>query len=168
MKKCILILLTLSLVACASNESESKPSSPGSFGGNPTDAKTENKTDYGICGTGQGANRLEGSWQQVFAQQDFRFTMTLDIYRDSVTLTNDCEFRGRELSVATTAASYYDMKTLNVLSSNQAREEINEPGFNMNCDVSIKPMKVRYHFRGRCLVMTSPDSPEELVMVPAY
>jgi hypothetical protein len=166
MKKVVSVLFVLSLAACAQPESGSKPVPSGSLGGNPTDAKAENKTDYGICGSAHGVHRLEGSWQ--LTQQDFRFTMTLDIYRDSVTLRNDCEFRGHEVSVETSAASYYDMTTLSVLSANQAHNEINEAGVNMDCDVSIKPMRVRYSFRGRCLVMSSPNSTEDLVMVPAY
>lgn len=169
MKKIIFLLLTLCMAACAPHESETtKNSSSGTLIGNPTDAKAQNQTDYSICETGQGANRLEGSWQQVFSQQDFRFTLTMDIFRDAVSLQNDCEYRGRELSVAASAPSHYDMTTFNVLGSDQAEREIDEAGFHMTCDVSIKPMKVRYSFRGRCLVMKSSDSSEELVMVPVY
>jgi hypothetical protein len=161
MKIILVAALVLGLSACAKD----KDNSPGGLkGGGNNQEKTENVTDYGACGN-YTPRTIEGAWQMQQRAGEFNFTMVMEIYNGYLTLSNECELHGRYLTARVSSPVYYDNSNIQIYSDGYDKQTIDEAGFNMTCDVSMKQSRMKYQFRGRCLELSDGGS-QKVILVP--
>lgn len=160
MKMLLAAVLVLGLTACSENKGKDK----GGIGGDDG-VKKENVTDYGVCGN-YSPRTIEGSWMMQQRAGEFGFTMVLDIYNGYVTVSNICDLQGRRLVASVSGAASYNGSILEIFSEGHDEQTIDEPGFNMNCNVSMSRSRMNYRFKGSCLELSQPGSAEKFVLIP--
>lgn len=139
-----------------------------SLEGRAQSAEMVDETDTSVCRSGAPARSIEGRWQVNLRQNDFRLVMVMDFRAGTVTASNLCQWRGRELT-ARVSSPYADQgSSFTVFQSASRRESINEPGFNMNCNVGLDAATVSYRPEGSCIRLVAPAGQgADLIMVPA-
>jgi len=163
MKIILAAVLVLGLAACApDNDKDNGPGGMKGGGNNPE--KAENTTDYGACGN-YSPRSIEGVWQMQQRAGEFNFTMVMEIYNGYLTLSNECELHGRYLTARVSSPVFYDSSNIETYSDGYDKQVIDEGGFHMTCDVSMKRSRLKYQFRGRCLELSDGGS-QKLVLVP--
>ena len=163
MKFVLAALVALTLTACS--DSNSKKNKNGSDDLTEQNSGAEN--DYRCAGNTDPSQNIEGtSWYYTFRSNQIDFILSMDVYNGYVTMSNECSLQGRSLTARVSVPARCDHRTIEVLSRDSDRRSISEPGFKMNCDVSVKPSRMDYAFKGRCLILTQPGAKDRLVLFP--
>lgn len=151
--------MALTLTACDSSDSKDNKATQ-----NPDQAV--NETDYSVCGVTTAPHTIEGRWQIIRSQGDFRLTTTMIIQNSNIQVFNDCELLGTKLRARASAPAYYDNATFQVLQPASDSQRIDHDNFHMSCDVSLEAKKINYSFDGNCLVFTQSGQSERMVLAP--
>lgn len=161
MKKTILslALATLALTAC-NNSSDKKDS------GAPVQTPEVIETDYSICNQGSRSRNIEGQWRRDSRSGEIKMSLTMELKSGSVRMSNTCTFRNRSLYVSATTPSRYNSTSIEFLGSAQDSDSIKETDLNLDCSVELRPMTLNYKLQGQCLVLSVPNDPQELILVP--
>lgn len=172
MKNILLGLIVVVGLAACSKETVIRENTPANGSGTPAPGTPESReSNNGPAPAGCGgplATSIENGrgWKNDFESQGIKFTITTQVTRNSIRVTNDCSMRGYSLRATAVAAASYTQNTLTVHNRAQESKTLNENGVNLNCNVDISPGQVNYSLRGSCLVLND-GSGSEMVLFPA-
>jgi hypothetical protein len=104
---------------------------------------------------------VEGSWGTSFQNNGIMFDITMKLENQMITTTNICTVAGQSLTAAVTVPASYDQDSITVLGHGQ--NEVSENG--RNCNVSVRPDRMRYQIIGNRLVLSHDGSPGQFVLI---
>jgi hypothetical protein len=163
------MILALSACSVSSDNNGNKP-----FGGDqkPGEGSMVNETDYSQCGnfTPAGYDIGSATWAMYQSQNELNLGMFMRLEGSgryqNVRMTSTCQIHDRSLSAQVVVAAQSSYGNLEILEADQKATQIDEPGFKMNCNVSIRKSRMTYTFKGRCLELSQAGSSDKIVMVP--
>jgi hypothetical protein len=162
MKKLLLLALLTLATACSSSNDKKSNDDHTSAGATQVDT-----TDYKECDRGTPPRDIRGAWAQSSESNGLTTQFVVEIDEDSVRFTTHCAAQGHDLTASAVTEASWDDTVLSVLGIAEDHKSLNVDDFHMNCDVNMKPIKLKYSFKGSCLVLAKSAQPQDiLTLVP--